>query len=151
MAWFNTGLRFTCTQCGNCCTGPTGYVRFTGDEAERMARHLGIPLQAFYDRYAEWKDGAWSLGEVWNPKVGGFDCVFLEWSESGQTARCSLYEARPTQCRTWPFWPENLRSPRAWRRAARGCPGIAAGEAGKGDYYPPEQIRIIRDQTPEGL
>eukprot|EP00961_Rhodomonas_salina_P046921 629705-Rhodomonas_salina.2 len=26
-------------------------------------------------------------------------------------AICSLYEARPKQCRTWPFWPENLASP----------------------------------------
>ena len=45
------GLRFECTQCGNCCTGPSGYVQYTDDEANAMARDLGITREAFDARY----------------------------------------------------------------------------------------------------
>ena len=63
-------------------------------------------------------------------------------------ARCSVYEARPTQCRTWPFWPENM-TPRSWTSIARFCPGV-----GKGTIVPAERIvEILREQrraTDEG-
>ncbi len=146
--WFAPGLRFACTQCGNCCTGPPGYVWFDDDEALAIARHLDIPVQTFRRRYARTLEGAWTLAERLSPDGRGYDCVFLERREDG-TAGCSIYPVRPTQCRTWPFWPENLASPAAWRRAARNCPGMAAGMDGGGHFYPVEQIRIQRDRTPE--
>ncbi len=144
--WFADGLRFTCTQCGNCCTGPPGYVWFNDAELERMAEHLGIPRQAFLEQYARPIYGRWSLDEV--KTVHGYDCVLLERDPETGHGRCSVYPARPTQCRTWPFWPENLKSPRSWRRAARGCPGMAKGLEGEGKLYPVEHIRIQRDATP---
>jgi hypothetical protein len=46
------------------------------------------------------------------------------------------------QCRTWPFWDENLTSRRAWDNARRRtpCPGM-----GTGPLIPIEKIRIQRD------
>ena len=42
--------------------------------------------------------------------------------------KCTAYEARPTQCRTWPFWPE-VMSPKAWKKeVAQFCPGIGKGK-----------------------
>ena len=38
------------------------------------------------------------------------DCVFFD----GEQRKCTVYEARPRQCRTWPFWDSNLRSVEAW-------------------------------------
>ena len=40
---------------------------------------------------------------------------------------CSIHQAKPTQCRLFPFWPELLESARAWERTARRCPGIGKG------------------------
>jgi hypothetical protein len=40
---------------------------------------------------------------------------------------CSIYNARPMQCRNWPFWPGNLQSPDDWNTAAKKCPGINKG------------------------
>lgn len=40
---------------------------------------------------------------------------------------CGAYAARPRQCRGYPFWPELIRSERAWRREAAFCPGINRG------------------------
>jgi Fe-S-cluster containining protein len=71
--------------------------------------------------------------------------VFLKENNQGQRG-CSIYSVRPYQCRTWPFWPENLTTPNHWQRSAARCPGMAAGglkEVGK--FYPIEEIRIIRD------
>jgi len=151
--WYEEGLRFTCTQCGNCCSGPSGFVWFSAAEAETMARHLGLTHAAFLDAYAENLDGRWTLREVKN-SAGKYDCVFLREGEDGQRG-CSIYPVRPMQCRTWPFWPENLSSRRAWRRAAKICPGMRrGGENGDGDahgtFFPIEKIRILRDATPHG-
>ena len=52
-----------------------------------------------------------------------------------ETRRCTVYDTRPRQCRTWPFWNSNLRSREAWDEAAEACPGC-----NKGDLVPLEQI-----------
>jgi hypothetical protein len=54
---------------------------------------------------------------------------------------CAIYDVRPTQCRTWPFWPSNLRSPDDWNRAAQKCPGI-----NKGKLYTFDEIEKIKKQ-----
>jgi uncharacterized protein len=134
------GLRFACTMCGNCCTGPTGYVKFTETEAKAIAARLGIALEVFYERYARHTLVGMSLREV--KTTFGYDCVFLDRDKLPGKAVCSLYEDRPEQCRTWPFWSSNLSSERAWKAAAKGCPGI-----GSGPLYAPEYIRVTRDKV----
>ena len=140
--WYVDGLRFSCTQCGRCCTGPPGVVQFTPEEGRSMARALGIDERTFYQRYAHNVNGRWSLVE--RLTEFGHDCVFLDRASVPGKAVCGLYAARPAQCRTWPFWPENLRSRRAWASAKRGtpCPGMD-----NGTLVPVEKIRIMRDAT----
>jgi len=141
--WFADGLRFACTQCGNCCTGPPGYVWFTEDEGAVMAEAVGLETRVFLRRFARRHNGRWSLGE--RKTEHGFDCVFLDRESEPGRAICSLYAARPAQCRTWPFWPENVASPEAWERAKENtpCPGMGAGKLIRA-----EDIRIQRDATP---
>lgn len=140
--WYADGLHFTCHQCGNCCSGPPGYVWFDEDEAAAMAAHLNLSVEDFRARHARKEGRAWTLGENLTPK--GYDCVFLRRDAQGK-ALCSIYTVRPRQCRTWPFWNDNLGSPAQWNRSATRCAGMAAGAQGQGRYYPIEQIRIIRD------
>ena len=52
-----------------------------------------------------------------------YDCVFLD----GKTRKCTVYEARPRQCRTWPFWDSNVRTPEAWEATCEVCPGSGTG------------------------
>ena len=35
--WYQDGLQFSCTGCGNCCTGPAGYVWVSEEEIVRIA------------------------------------------------------------------------------------------------------------------
>ena len=147
--WYDAGLRFSCTQCGDCCTGGPGYVWFDEAEGRAIAEHLGLEEREFYQRYAKRKLGRWTLEEV-RIKRGQYDCVFLERDERGR-GKCSVYHQRPTQCRTWPFWASNLKTPRAWAAAAEGCPGMSLPGEARGDFVPVEAIRVRLAQNPPGL
>ena len=140
--WFDEadppGLRFKCTLCGNCCTGPEGYVLFTPDEGLAIARRLNISEEDFRARYTKQTVLGLSLREEHTPH--GLDCVFLDRTRIAGKAVCGIYEDRPAQCRTWPFWKSVIRSPQTWQNAARNCPGINTGP-----LAPPQQIRILRD------
>ena len=124
--WYQDGLRFECTRCGNCCTGSPGAVWFTAEEGREMAAVMGLSEAEFHKTYARQIHGNWSLREQKGP--GGMDCVFLTWDGQGRSG-CGLYAARPQQCRTWPFWKENLESPATWDEAKRRtpCPGMDSG------------------------
>lgn len=143
--WYADGLRFECTMCGECCTGPTGFVAFTETEGREMAASLGVGEDEFYRRYAHrMRHGkrGWSLNEV--KTEHGYDCVFLDRESEPGKALCRVHRARPMQCRTWPWWPENLKSKRAWAQAAKRCEGM-----NQGPIVRVEDIRIERDRTPK--
>lgn len=120
--WYAAGLAFRCTRCGNCCSGAPGYVWVDDEEVAAIAGFLGQPVAEFLARHTRPAAGRRSLLE----KDGG-DCELLIRDPDGKT-RCSIHPVRPLQCRTWPFWPSNLASSRAWAAAARGCPGMNTGE-----------------------
>ncbi|HRQ73293.1 MAG TPA: YkgJ family cysteine cluster protein [Phycisphaerales bacterium] len=133
------GLRFACTMCGNCCSGPPGYVLVSDAECDALAVRMGVGRAAFIDRYTEMTSHGRSLVEREGPR--GFDCIFLDRERVPGRAVCGVYEDRPAQCRSWPFWPELLRSRDDWIRARRTCPGIDTGR-----LHAPQQVRVIRDR-----
>jgi len=134
------GLRFECTMCGACCTGPPGYVLVSDAECAALARRLGLSVERFVAEHTHTTGKGRSLNE--RETEHGFDCIFLDRESVPGRAVCGVYEDRPTQCRTWPFWPENVRTPRQWDRTGAICPGV-----NRGALVPPERIRVLRDQT----
>ncbi len=116
--WYAQGLRFTCTQCGDCCTGEPGYVWVDDAEAAALAKSRGEKLHEFLAVYTRLSRGRRTLRE----KANG-DCVFWERGRG-----CTVYALRPKQCRTWPFWDSNLDSPESWAHAVAVCPGSGDGE-----------------------
>lgn len=126
--FFDGGLRFGCTQCGHCCAGAPGTVFMNAAESERIARHLGLTREKFLADYAYPVDGGHSLREVGD----NYACIFF------RNERCTIYDVRPTQCRTFPFWSENIRSETAWKKTCRSCPGI-----GQGRLYGRDEILAI--------
>lgn len=127
------GLKFQCQGSGKCCTshGEYGFVFLTLEDRQRMAAHLQIPTRQFTQKYCQKTKGYFHLKEDGkNP-----DCLFLN------KKRCSIYEARPIQCRTWPFWPEVL-NPKTWsKEVATFCPGV-----GKGKLHSFDKIEAIKDE-----
>jgi Fe-S-cluster containining protein len=125
--WYHDGLRFSCTQCGDCCTGAPGYVWVGQAEIEALSSFLGISSEEFGRSHLRRENGKLSLIE----KPNG-DCIFYD-------RGCTVYPVRPEQCRTFPFWSENLRSRSAWESAAVQCPGMDRGR-----LYAAEDIVLIR-------
>jgi len=115
-SWYADGLRFECTGCGACCTGEPGAVWISDDEAQALADHLNLDLKTFYFKYTRKIGSKRSLIETQNGAK--YDCVFLK------DNRCSIYKYRPKQCRTFPWWVQNLSSRKAWEEAAKHCEGI---------------------------
>lgn len=132
------GLRFGCTMCGNCCSGPPGFVLFTEAEGRAIAARLGVSYERFLEKFTEDTERGRSIIDV--ERGRGFDCVFLDRSSVPGKAVCGIYEERPRQCRTWPFWPGMLASRDRWVRAKGMCPGLDSGR-----LFTPVEIRVIRD------
>jgi Fe-S-cluster containining protein len=112
--WYGDGLRFACTGCGDCCTGAAGYTWVSRGDIACLASHLGLALDEFGRSHLRRVGERHALLE--DRQTGA--CVFLEHRS------CSVYAARPAQCRAYPFWPRNLTSREAWAAASRECEGI---------------------------
>lgn len=117
LPWYKEGLHFKCTGCGQCCTGSPGYVWVSEQEIEAMAKSLNLSTDAFKRKYTRQRDNRYALIEK-KSLNGDYDCIFL------QGRQCTIYNNRPKQCRTFPWWRENLHSSESWELAALHCEGI---------------------------
>ena len=124
--WYKDGLKFKCTGCGDCCSGAPGFVWVNKEEIVALAAAVDMEPDAFEAKYVREIGMRKSLKEKKN-----YDCVFLD----SKTRKCQVYKDRPRQCRTWPFWDSNVRTPEAWQQTCEVCPG-----SGKGNLVPVEQI-----------
>ena len=126
--FYRDGIRFECQGDGKCCLtrGRYGHVYLSFNDRRRLAAHHRMSLSEFTALYTKKADGLYEL------RYTGKDCPFL------QEKRCRVYDARPWQCRTWPFWPENMNS-RVWEKeVVSWCPG-----AGKGRLYTAKEVENI--------
>ena len=130
--WYSEGLRFECTQCGACCSGEPGYVFVSDDEIAAMAKRLQMSLEAFEHKFVRSVGAEKSLVEYPDG-----DCIFLD----PDSRHCLVYEERPVQCRTWPFWDSTLEDEHAWKETCEVCPG-----SGKGKLYTLDQIELRRKE-----
>lgn len=132
--WYSAGLHFECVGCGNCCSGPDeGYIWVTRPEIELIADYLKLTPGQVRKKYIRRAGLRTTIIE----QAGTNDCIFLRKVE-GQK-RCVIYPVRPSQCRSWPFWPGNLARPGDWNRAAQKCAGI-----NRGRHYSFEEIESIK-------
>lgn len=118
--FYEQGLRFECQGSGKCCTshGEFGFVFLTKEDRKRFAKHLNLSVPEFQTKHCDQTQGIWHLKEI----QGQPDCTFLK------KKRCSVYDARPNQCRTWPFWPEVMNA-KAWKSEVQSfCPGVGQGK-----------------------
>jgi Fe-S-cluster containining protein len=104
----------------------------TSEEIAAIAKHLDKPVGEIRLMHTRPVRGSTSLTEFANG-----DCTFFD----PQTRKCRVYEVRPRQCRTWPFWRSNVESPETWSRTQATCPG-----AGQGDFVPLDRVLELASQ-----
>ncbi len=88
-----------CNECqGRCCTGESGYIYVTKTEALAICEDLGVNIKQLVSKYLFKKGYRYSIKEN---KIGeSYECVFYDRVSNG----CKIYNARPNQCKTFPFW-----------------------------------------------
>jgi len=134
--WYIAGLAFECIQCGTCCSGPQeGYIWINCSETTLVAEYLAITAEELRQKYLKRIGRRITIIEEPDTK----NCPFLTDVKDGRG--CAIYPVRPNQCRTWPFWPENLAGPDDWNTAAVKCPGI-----NRGKLYTFEEIEKLKKQ-----
>ena len=88
-----------CEECdGNCCRGESGYIWVNESEIEKIAEFLGLDVKIFKKDYLNRVKYRYSIKEL---KINGeYICLFFDEKQK----RCKIYDVRPKQCRTFPFW-----------------------------------------------
>jgi len=110
-----------CASCGGaCCIGESGYIWVKRDEIEDIASYLNLSLEEFAQKYLIRAKNRYSLKEY---KVDGlgYSCIFFDTNKR----LCKIYEVRPKQCRSFPFWDtfrENTDE------LIKECPGVILDE-----------------------
>ncbi|HEY5621310.1 MAG TPA: YkgJ family cysteine cluster protein [Pontiella sp.] len=96
--------QFSCSGCGECCRWG-GSVLLNDADIRMIAAYLGMTEPEFIESHTRLAPGRKQLALL-DQKDGS--CAFLKGD------RCSIYDARPEQCRTFPF---------AWH-VNEGCPEL---------------------------
>ncbi|MDR0456093.1 MAG: YkgJ family cysteine cluster protein [Treponema sp.] len=120
------GLLFSCTRCSSCCRHESGFVYLSEPDLSRLANEFKMEYTAFIKTWCRWVSFSGDSERLALKEKSNFDCIF--WKDAGDIVGCTVYQARPLQCRVFPFWDNVVCSPEAWETAGRACPGINTGE-----------------------
>jgi Fe-S-cluster containining protein len=129
LPFYDRGLRFSCARCSECCRIDPGFVFLRKNDVERLVSAVKMRYTEFIKRYCRWAPNADGREQLSLKEKANYDCIF--WSNG-----CALYEARPLQCRAYPFWPSMLASREAWEAVS--CAGM-----GRGTLYSREEIEVL--------
>ena len=105
-----------CDECGGkCCVGESGYIWISEDEIRSLGEYLGYKIELIKEIFLEKFGNRYSIKE--KPYKGGFACIFFD----EKNKNCSIYEYRPNQCRSFPFWEHFKRN---FKELERECIGV---------------------------
>ena len=130
MGFYKYGIRFECKKCGNCCIG-NGYVFIFPKDLDLLVEKSGYTLEELQRTYLSTVDGYTVFRDA-----GSGACIFWDNIAKG----CKIYEARPTQCRTFPFWKTLLYKKTKWDEGTKTCPGV-----GEGRLYTEKEIDELKN------
>ena len=139
-----SNLKFSCIQCGRCCKGRSRTQVFLNEaEINDISSYLEIDdsndflskytyavkhpndenqlLISLKSKLSESSNCSLpTIATSTDSELSQLQCVFLD----ATTNQCSIYEVRPTQCRSYPYWSNNLIGEAEWSAESKKCPGI---------------------------
>ncbi len=106
-----------CASCGgHCCRGESGYIWVKPEEISRIATYLTLSVEDFATIYLKKVGHRYSLIEKLLSQ-NDHACIFFDETKE----QCSIYDVRPLQCRTFPFWEQFKNNKNEVKLE---CPGI---------------------------
>ncbi len=153
-----SGLYFTCTQCGKCCSKEQeGYIFIFQDDVDKISANLKISEEKLAEKYLSTTDYEFTL---WDDELKDTqmtkvyptlilnnernqDCIFL-FEKSGRKL-CKIYQSRPSQCKLFPFWNLVITSEENFISTSHSCPGLNSPDDSVG-LYSPEKIKELVHQ-----
>ncbi|PIE04052.1 MAG: zinc/iron-chelating domain-containing protein [Spirochaetales bacterium] len=136
--FWHKGLNFSCVSCGHCCRHDPGYVFLTQNDLTSLAEHVQMTESEFIQKYCK-KVNLGITSRLSLEEKDNYDCIFWD-------GGCTVYAARPRQCRSYPFWPAVLANRAEWDREAEECPGM-----NKGCFHSKEAIEAVLADRAEEL
>jgi Fe-S-cluster containining protein len=124
MHFYAKGLHFSCKRCSTCCRFEAGFVFLSEKDAFLLGTALKMEYAEFLETCCRWVPVRDGENQLSLKEKSNCDCIF--WTPK-QGGGCSVYETRPLQCRTFPFWSSVLNSESAWEMTAKSCPGMNQG------------------------
>ncbi len=108
------GVHYVCQRCTACCKWP-GDVRLEEEELEPIARHLGLGVDEFIDRYTRLRSNRKGLSLI---EKDNHECIMLDGNS------CRIHEVKPAQCAgfpnkwNFPGWREVCEAVAVWGNKA---------------------------------
>ncbi|MDR0497166.1 MAG: YkgJ family cysteine cluster protein [Treponema sp.] len=144
--FYARGLSFSCNRCSACCRYETGFVFLSEKDVSLLKTSLKMEYNDFLDTYCRWVPGNDGINELSLKEKSNYDCIFWHANDGDNSEGCLVYEARPLQCRTFPFWQSVMSSEKSWKMTAEYCPGIDQGDFHSHDSI--EKMLAMRQMEP---
>ena len=131
--FYDKGLYFSCKRCSACCRFESGFVFLSENDVSALKAALKLEYEEFLDLHCRWIPSLNGIDQLSLKEKTNYDCVFWSFERGGA---CLVYDARPLQCRAFPFWVSVLGDEESWKMAAEGCSGMD-----QGSYHSPGSIK----------
>jgi Fe-S-cluster containining protein len=118
--FYTGGLKFSCKRCSACCRHEPGFVFLSEKDLELLSEKMKMDKLKFIKKYCRWGVQYPADNDILSLSLkekANLDCIFWE-------TGCTVYDARPLQCRTYPFWQPIVSSKQNWEMTSVVCPGI---------------------------
>lgn len=132
--FYKDGLHFECQRCSYCCGHSPGFVYLSLKDLDLLCSHFQMERADFIEKYCRWVNYYGGTTVLSLQEKKNYDCIL--WGEG-----CTCYEARPVQCRTYPFWSWMIKDKEMWDECAQDCPGM-----NKGRIWTYEEIELNRHE-----
>jgi Fe-S-cluster containining protein len=91
--------RYDCSKCpAYCCSYDS--IRVDKRDLSRLAKHFALDENVAEERFTKIRDGEVVMRHK-KDEIFGSVCMFLD----TKTRRCTVYEARPKVCKSYPEFP----------------------------------------------
>lgn len=138
--FYEKGLEFQCKQCSWCCGNGPGVVYLSLEDLARLCEFSKTNYVDFIKKYCRWvmyTDGNEVLALQEDKQ---YRCIL--WKDG-----CSMYDARPVQCSTYPWWDWLCGSKEMWQECGKTCPGIGSQKMWTKEQIE-EQIKLNSNNQP---